>query len=234
MSAHILGSLGQPDEDDALAQDRALEATRILLRSGTPNSTWRSLSIKPDPQYARVNGVLRPTGAYYNWVLGYVTTCGLPCAIQWCDSYSLSDQLNQGRFNPMGWLSYVQIEPECPLGHPSWQHLTTPASSQGPGTNTYHISGCGRSLLDSWEPQDLLALAALKSLRTPRRVVLSIGIISSGYSYMIASSDPLFGEGDEDTPPGELYAPLRHLRVVVDGRRPEGAFHTGNTFNISA
>ena len=234
MSAPVLNPLGQPDDDDTRAQDGALEATRILLRSGTPNSTWHSLSIKPDPQYARVNGVLRPTGAYYNWVLGYVTTYGLPCTIQWCNSSVLSDQLTQGRFKPMGWLSYVHIEPEYSLGYPSWQHLTTPAGAQGPGRNTYHISGCAHSLVNPWELQDLLALAALRSLRTPRRVVLRIGTTSSSYSYMIASSDPLFGEGDEASQPGEFYAPLRHLRVVVDGRRQEGAYHTGTTFNISA
>ena len=51
---------------------------------------------------------------------------------------------------------------------------------------------------------------------------------------MLAASDPLFGEGDEASQPGEFYAPLRHLRVVVDGRRREGAYHTRTTFNISA
>ena len=67
--------LGTESAEDArkgscpLDEEEELVKTLIPLHGVKPDTICCPLSIKPDPQYKLVRGVLRPTGAYYNWLL---------------------------------------------------------------------------------------------------------------------------------------------------------------------
>ena len=216
-------------------------------------------SLVPTPDYEIKGDIRRPSGAWLAFLRSRILHHGLLAEAQLIHRDPLlADSLCSAKaYKPMPGLTYIHLSPIYSTTGPSWIDLTHPSDLHKPGFFPYHISGAHLPRLSIEDPLDSKAIVTLADLfLTPITVHIHVQRISTNWSFMISSSDVMFGHpvgsspGENHalksaplfptlsptSPSGRAWPSLYHLRTKANSsfRKHNRTFHSDPQLNISA